>query len=1050
MSFPIEELGTFWKDGSAQAYMAVVSTAICLSFARYFKFQKHSTTPLSLLPPLISLCVLGITWFYIFRFIATHIHTSESYFGDAYRDVLKDEGQYMISVQLLTWAIVSVLWMEDEGIVSDLVFIGYGFLGAMGASFVLWVPSLYWRMDRSRLARNHSVSLLSAISAVIGFVCIVNIAPCSEDELSECVQNDRFGAFRPSYDRWLHGLHYVLLVPAFGKVLPLPLSGIQVDAAIVYFAASIVFGLWHFSLLASSKQTGISFVMATSMTDCQISITTDMVCSCLITVFAIYRDTLLYAQAGWMGENKRSDNVAKDAAILQASLAALGVALFSPGAVLAFHLGRRCSYDMHMRVVARGQQWVANKLRSETLSPKENKVLQESGAPTWCNLGLWTDQKGNQVSLYDEACEGLAMFLGHAAALGENDGVLCCGCGSGPELDLFKDRFKVQHITGIDPGMDRIKDWENNRLLKGGDYNIRRMTATVEDLRSRPSQQLFGSKLFNKIVALDNVYHYRSKFNFFQDCKTLLAPGGIVAVSDLLIRTDAVPQWVRLMLLVCGLQGHNLWTEKEYKQQLSDLGFTDISVQSTEGNVLIGWEKFFPKGVLQYLDYSIVVASTPKADPNSVRKTKKVAVVGSGLAGLATAHSLIMSSEDIEVTVYEAHDRPGLAGNSTWYEGHLVDIPPRMASKGYYKEYRKLLSHLNIPTQVVEADCTYYGTDAKSGRNKNFASYDISSTRNNLEFALFEGGLSNFWTVGSAMSSIKLGECNDDDDTSPVLTFGDWLKSTKLCCSSTTDSFEMCQKNPFLYLVIGSLGWMLSCTYQQLMDYPAGIILPYLHSLYKQSMQTTGDGSVVRVNPSVKLMEQTLLYGVKELKCGNPVSGLDGKKTIDGIRYDAVICATEARAIPKVFKNAPKAFSEVQYHPSIIYLHTDESFMPPNKKDWRKWTVEMKKEFDEPQLSFWLNEVYPDSNFSGNVFQTWAPLHDPKPESILKKASFQRVVHTKETPRLLKEIAAAQGKDGIYYAGSYTEYGMGLLEQALISGRKAAQRVLDEVVVSED
>lgn len=242
---------------------------------------------------------------------------------------------------------------------------------------------------------------------------------------------------------------------------------------------------------------------------------------------------------------------------------------------------------------------------------------------------------------------------------------------------------------------------------------------------------------------------------------------------------------------------------------------------------------------------------------------------------------------------------------------------------------------------------------------------------------------------------------------------------------------------------------MLSCTYQQLMDYPAGIVLPYLRSLYVQSMQTTGDGSVVRVNPSVKLMEQTLLYGVKELKCGHPVSGLDDKKTIDGIEYNAIVCATEARAIPKVLQNPPKAFSEVKYHPSIIYLHTDESFMPPDKKDWRKWTVEMKEECDEPQLSFWLNEVYPDSDFSGNVFQTWAPLHDPKPDSILNKASFQRVVHTNETPRLLKEIEAAQGKQGIYYAGSYTEYGMGLLEQALISGQKAAQRVLDEVITEE-
>jgi hypothetical protein len=120
--------------------------------------------------------------------------------------------------------------------------------------------------------------------------------------------------------------------------------------------------------------------------------------------------------------------------------------------------------------------------------------------------------------------------------------------------------------------------------------------------------------------------------------------------------------------------------------------------------------------------------------------------------------------------------------------------------------------------------------------------------------------------------------------------------------------------------------------------------------------------------------------------------------------------------------------------------------MPKRKKDWRRWTVEMKHGFDEPQLTFWLNMVYPDSKFSTNVFQTWAPLHLPRSETIIKKAEFQRVVHTTATKQLVSDVESKQGKEGIYYAGSYTMYGMGLLEQALISGRKAANSILDEMI----
>ena len=86
---------------------------------------------------------------------------------------------------------------------------------------------------------------------------------------------------------------------------------------------------------------------------------------------------------------------------------------------------------------------------------------------------------------------------------------------------------------------------------------------------------------------------------------------------------------------------------------------------------------------------------------------------------------------------------------------------------------------------------------------------------------------------------------------------------------------------------------------------------------------------------------------------------------IDGTAYDAIVCAAEARAVPKIIKSSSKVdtsiFGQIQYHPSTIYLHRDESFMPRNKKEWRTWNVEMSSGRKEPQLTFWLNEFYPDA-----------------------------------------------------------------------------------------
>ena len=48
-------------------------------------------------------------------------------------------------------------------------------------------------------------------------------------------------------------------------------------------------------------------------------------------------------------------------------------------------------------------------------------------------------------------------------------------------------------------------------------------------------------------------------------------------------------------------------------------------------------------------------------------------------------------------------------------------------------------------------------------------------------------------------------------------------------------------------------------------------------------------------------------------------------------------------------------------------------------------------------------------------------------------------MHTADTPRLLRDIEAVQGTHGIYYAGAYCVYGMGLLEQAAVSGAAAVR-----------
>ena len=110
--------------------------------------------------------------------------------------------------------------------------------------------------------------------------------------------------------------------------------------------------------------------------------------------------------------------------------------------------------------------------------------------------------------------------------------------------------------------------------------------------------------------------------------------------------------------------------------------------------------------------------------------------------------------------------------------------------------------------------------------------------------------------------------------------------------------------------------------------------------------------------------------------------------------------------------------------------------------------MEMSTGRPEPQLTFHLNAYFSEADLGGeDVFQTWSPVREPHPMLTIRRSSFQRVVHGRDARRIASEIDKVQGggERRIYYAGSYAVHGMGLLEQALVSGEKVADLLLGDL-----
>ena len=174
------------------------------------------------------------------------------------------------------------------------------------------------------------------------------------------------------------------------------------------------------------------------------------------------------------------------------------------------------------------------------------------------------------------------------------------------------------------------------------------------------------------------------------------------------------------------------------------------------------------------------------------------------------------------------------------------------------------------------------------------------------------------------------------------MTWGDWMKSHGYKTDVYKAGREENSKNissMIMWFIMGQASWMLSCTYEQVLNYPAKIILQFIISLgYGGNVTDTliasgsRSGRMMRIHPSMKALEYALSYGCR-LKFNSRVSDLDERLVIDGEKFEYVVIATEASAVKYILSSdaAPSVFAEVKYQKSSIVLHSDPKLMPKSK-----------------------------------------------------------------------------------------------------------------------
>lgn len=196
------------------------------------------------------------------------------------------------------------------------------------------------------------------------------------------------------------------------------------------------------------------------------------------------------------------------------------------------------------------------------------------GEQPFANYGYW--EKPDLTM--GQAAEALTVHVGEAACIGRNDRVLDVGCGYGAGAVVFAQRFRPRRIIGIDVTEVRIDN--------GNDYVARHGFADTVELRLGDATAMeFADASFEAVVSVECAFHFDTRRDFLREAARVLAPGGRLAMTDLIPQRGVDPgsyqRGNRAFLSgVCLDMPVNAYDADRYVEYLTDAGLVDARVES--------------------------------------------------------------------------------------------------------------------------------------------------------------------------------------------------------------------------------------------------------------------------------------------------------------------------------------------------------------------------------------------------------------------------------------------------------------------------------------
>jgi len=421
----------------------------------------------------------------------------------------------------------------------------------------------------------------------------------------------------------------------------------------------------------------------------------------------------------------------------------------------------------------------------------------------------------------------------------------------------------------------------------------------------------------------------------------------------------------------------------------------------------------------------------------------KIAIIGSGISGLAAAHHL---RDQAALTLFEAGDYfgghthtvdvtlPGSKGPVT----HGVDTGFLVFNERTYPKLIALFAELGIATARSDMSFSVQVPGVRGGEPLEWSGSSLNTVfaqRRNLLNPRFLKMLREVLRFNALAT--RIAESGTDIELQqPLSVFLD------------QQGFSSVFRD---WYFLPMLGCIWSCPTDQMLQFPVATMIRFCHN--HGLIQVTDRPQWWTVAGGARQYVGKIVAGIPDKRLNTPVLSI--RRDAQGVwlstaghveRFDRVVLACHSDQALRLLLDASPAeqatLGAIRYQPNRAVLHTDTRVLPRQRRAWAAWNYQRAADPTQEQsrvcLHYLLNMLQP-LPFVQSVVVSLNPVHEIAEQHVLGSYSYDHPVFDLEAIRAQKQIPNLQGQRGTYFCGAWTGYGFH--EDGLASGLEVARRI---------